>query len=311
MNCDQLSLGTTLFVLLLVPGAATIAQSIESKKYESVARIRIGERTTPTSDQSSFDSVYFAVAEIYFTKKGSEWYHAPQLSFYDDGTLHDYDSRTNRVETSKTHRQYIFGIPLKQAEIPAMIAFIDKFQREPVATSDSVTGRLGHLKLRKTRFSTYLLYPEIVNDRWVFGAYSHYERVDLRRLKLALFALQFRLDSDSLHDASNPLSALDGSWDGGRDWGEVKFKAGNGTYSATYSGEPGLLKVKPEESGVFQGTWSEPTLRPAPHLRVANSTTPVRHGTFTSHVSKGGQLVRLAWKSSDGKSSGTDILVRK
>jgi WD40 repeat protein len=84
---------------------------------------------------------------------------------------------------------------------------------------------------------------------------------------------------------------LSGPWDGGADdWGDVTLAQAahgyEGSYSATYNGEPGTVQLTKAEAQTWIGTWCE--------------SDEKRHGALHLEVAPDGQRITVDWQALDG-----------
>lgn len=89
--------------------------------------------------------------------------------------------------------------------------------------------------------------------------------------------------------ANKAAGPLVGDWSNPGDWGNIVLKGGpesyTGTYSGTYNGELGTLRLKKSGNG-FDGEWSE--------------SDKSRRGTLKLKLSQDGKTLLVDWRASDG-----------
>lgn len=76
---------------------------------------------------------------------------------------------------------------------------------------------------------------------------------------------------------------LEGIWSG-KDWGQVVFVDGKGTYTDTYGSSPGVIQLQEIGPRAYEGTWGE---------------SLERHGKLTLTLSDDGQSANGSWTADE------------
>lgn len=291
------------------PRKPTAGIDIQSAERELVAKHKLGSDQTINNYRAPVSHSYYVTADLLIREDSKE--PIPALQFW----IRKVVNRGNRTDLHPS--EYSWHVELTVPYIKDLLHFIDEFERrkgDGYQGAPDVRAEFNWLRLSKDGHygeSVKMRWPTFEKDRHFMDEYSPWIKADIYGMQEVLRAMLFRLQPDSMHGREMPLEALNGTWDGFADWGEVKFSNGSATYgmsseyqffklqddaAAEGKTQDGKMTVTDAGNGVFEGTWID---------------SPKLQGSLSIKLSADGELARVDWKSADGSLHGTDIFVRE